>query len=329
MARQSMARQSRGRQAAKPGQIPKSGWKDILVRTKEEVGRDNLSIVAGGVAFYMLLAIFPAIGATVAIYGLVADPGQIQQQVQSLSGVLPQQAMSILQNQLSRLASGAGGALSLGALFGILLALWSAAKGMKALITGLNIVYDEEDERGFIKLNAIALGLTLAAVLFAIVAIGFIVVFPAVMGFLGLSDIARILTSVLRWPLLAVFGIVALAFLYRYAPDRDQPQFRWVSWGAAAAIIIWLAASFLFSYYVRNFGSYNETYGSIGAVIILLMWFYITAFTILLGAELNAEMEHQTEHDTTRGRPLAMGERGAYVADTVGTRHAGEGGKKK
>lgn len=317
-----MTAQSRGRQAAKPRQIPQSGWKDIFFRTKDEVGRDNLSIVAGGVAFFMLLAIFPGIGAMVAIYGLVADPVQIQEQIAALSGILPQQAMSILQDQLSRLAEGAGGALGLGALFGILLALWSAAKGMKALITGLNIVYDETDERGFIKLNAIALGLTLAAILFAIVAIGFIVVFPAVLGFLGLSEVARVLTGVLRWPLLAIFGMIALALLYRYAPDRDEPQFRWVSWGAAAAIVLWLAASLLFSFYVKNFGSYNETYGSIGAVIILLMWFYITAFTVLLGAELNAEMEHQTAHDTTRGRPLAMGKRGAHVADTLGERRA-------
>ncbi|MFZ7127693.1 MAG: YihY/virulence factor BrkB family protein [Desulfobacterales bacterium] len=323
-----MTGQSRGRQAAKPGQIPKSGWKDILFRTKEEIGKDNLSIVAGGVAFYMLLAIFPAIGAMVAIYGLVADPGQIQQQVAALSHILPQQAMSILQDQLSRLAAGAGGALSLGALFGLLLALWSAAKGMKALITGLNIVYDEEDQRGFIKLNTIAIGLTLAAILFAIVAIGFVVVFPAVLGFLGLSEVARVLTSVLRWPLLAVFGMSALALLYRYAPDRDEPQFRWVSWGAAAAIVLWLAASLLFSFYVKNFGSYNETYGSIGAVVILLMWFYITAFTVLLGAELNAEMEHQTAHDTTRGRPRAMGQRGAHVADTLGETHAAIGDTK-
>lgn len=324
-----MTAQSRGRQAAKPRQIPQSGWKDIFFRTKDEVGRDNLSIVAGGVAFFMLLAIFPGIGAMVAIYGLVADPVQIQEQIAALSGILPQQAMSILQDQLSRLAEGAGGALGLGALFGILLALWSAAKGMKALITGLNIVYDETDERGFIKLNAIALGLTLAAILFAIVAIGFIVVFPAVLGFLGLSEVARVLTGVLRWPLLAIFGMIALALLYRYAPDRDEPQFRWVSWGAAAAIVLWLAASLLFSFYVKNFGSYNETYGSIGAVIILLMWFYITAFTVLLGAELNAEMEHQTAHDTTRGRPLAMGKRGAHVADTLGERRAVAGDRKE
>ncbi|MFP4317183.1 MAG: YihY/virulence factor BrkB family protein [Desulfovibrionales bacterium] len=313
-----MAEQSRGRKASSPKQIPKAGWKDILVRTKGEVGRDNLSIVSAGVAFYALLAIFPAIGAMVSIYGLVADPGEIQQQISALSGVLPEQAMSILQNQLSRVASGAGGALSLGALFGILLALWSAAKGMKALITGLNIVYDEEDERGFVKLNAIALLLTLGAIIFAIIALGFIVAVPALLGTVGLSDVARILTRILRWPLLAVFVIIGLALLYRYAPDRSKPKFRWVSWGAVVATLLWILVSVLFSLYVTYAGSYNETYGSIGAVIILLMWFYITAFAVLFGAELNAEMEHQTGRDTTSGSPEPMGARGAHVADTRG-----------
>lgn len=311
-----------GREARKPKEFPAPAWKDILYRTKEEVSKDNLSIVAGGVAFYMLLAIFPGIGAMVAIYALVADPAQIQQQLSALSGVLPQQAMSILQDQLTRVASGESGALSFGAVFGILLALWSAAKGMKAVITGLNIVYEEEDERSFLKLNALAVALTLGAIVFVIVSLGLIVIFPAILGSLGLSEAASILTSILRWPLLAICVIIGVGLLYRYAPHRQRPQFRWISWGSIGATLLWIAASVGFSYYVSNFGNYNETYGSIGAVIILLMWFYITAFVILLGAELNAEMEHQTRQDTTTGQPEPMGQRGANMADTLGERRA-------
>jgi membrane protein len=305
----------------KPGKIPKPGWKEVLKRTKNDVGRDNLSIVAGGVAFYMLLAIFPGIGAMVAIYGLVADPVQIQQQLSSLAGILPQEALSILQSQLSQVASGSSGMLGIGAIFGILLALWSAAKGMKAFITGLNIVYDEEDQRSFIKLNAIALGLTLGAIVFVIISLGLIVIFPVILNSVGLRDTAGILVSILRWPLLTICVILAVGLLYRYAPHRNQPQFRWVSWGAVIATVLWIVASILFSFYVRNFGSYNETYGSIGAVIILLMWFYITAFVILLGAELNSEMEQEPAYDTTRHRSER---RGAQVAGIAGRRTASQ-----
>lgn len=315
-----MKTENRGRQAERPSELTWPGWKDILVRTKEGIGKDNLSIVAGGVSFFMLLAIFPAIGALVAIYGLVADPGQIQQHLSALNGILPQQATTIINNQLSRVAQGAGGALGAGAAFGILFSLLSAAKGMKAVITGLNIVYGEEDERGFFKLNATALLFTIGAVLFTIVALGCLVVFPALLGSLGLSDIASLSSRILRWPLLACLIIGGLAILFRYGPDRDKPKFRWITWGSVAATGLWLIASFLFSFYVSRFGSYNETYGSLGAVIILLMWFYISAFAILAGGELNAEMEHQTRKDTTSDDPQPMGRRGARMADTVGHR---------
>ena len=298
-----MVAQDSGRNTAGHRKISKSGYKEVLLRTKDDIGKDNLSIVAAGMAFYILLAIFPAIGAMVALYGLIADPAQIQQQLSALSGILPQQAMSILENQFSRVSSGQSGLLSFGAVFGLLFALWSAAKGMKALVTGLNIVYDVEDKRGFFKLNAIALLLTIGAVLFAAFSLGFIVAFPALMGIIGLTEITRILINIFRWPLLAIFIIIGIALLYRYAPNRKNPDFRWFSWGSVTATLLWILFSGLFSFYVSNFGSYNETYGSIGAVIILLMWFYITAFVILLGAELNSEMDHQIRKNATPGEP--------------------------
>lgn len=271
----------------------KREWKEILIGTKNQIDRDNLSIVAAGVAFYMLLSVFPAIGALVAIYGIVADPAHIEQQADAMARVVPEQAMGILKTQLSRVAtSGQSGALGFGALLGIVVAVWSAARGIKAVIIGLNIVYNIEDHRGIIKLNAVALMLTFGAILFVIVSLGFIVAIPILLNLLGLPSPISIGITLLRWPLLAAFIIIGVALLYRYAPNRERPEFRLISWGSVVSTLLWIAASALFSFYVSHFGSFNETYGSIGAVIILLMWFYITAFVILLGAELDAEMQH-------------------------------------
>ena len=314
------ARAARGRTADTPRQMPAAGWRDVLWRTKNEMSRDNLSLVAAGVAFYALLAIFPAIAATVSIYGLVADPQTVEQQLAATSQVLPEQARSIIEEQLKRVTSGASAALSLGAIFSLLLALWSANKGTQSLITALNIVYDEEEKRGFVRLTLISLALTLGIILFVLVCIVAIAVMPALLGNLGLPESVRQLASWLRWPLLGLAFVIGLAVFYRFAPSRDEPRWRWVNWGAVLATVLWLIGSVLFSWYVSNFGSYNETYGSIGAVVVLMMWFWVSALIVLLGAELNAEMEHQTERDTTRGDDQPMGMRGAYVADTVGER---------
>lgn len=310
--------EQRGRQARRPKEIPRQGWRDITLRVKEETTRDNLSIIAAGVAFYALLALFPALAALVSIYGLVADPAQVSQQLAGISQMLPQEAYQIIDRQLSSVAASAGGALTIGAIGGLLLALWSAAKGMKAVLLALDITYDEEEKRGFFKFNGLALLLTLGAVLFVILSLGLIAILPALLGQLGLPETAQSLLAGLRWPLLALLVVLALAVLYRFGPDRDQPRWRWVSWGAVLATALWLVVSALFSWYVSNFGNYQETYGAMGAIIILLMWFYITAFVVLLGAEINAEMEHQTERDTTRGAERPMGERDAQMADTRG-----------
>ena len=289
-----------------------------MLRTWRELGDDHVSMIAAGVGFYGLLAIFPAIAALISLWGLAFDPQQIEQQIESVSGFLPQDAAAIIKEQARAVASGAGGGVSLAAIGGILFALYSASKGMKALIEGLNIIYDEEEKRGFIKLNLLALGLTLAVIVAMIVALGLIVVVPIVLKFVGLGSVVADLVSLLRWPILFAGALFVLAALYRHAPSRARPRWRWVSWGAAIATLIWVIGSIAFSIYVSNFGSYNETYGSIGAVIILLMWFWLSAFVVLLGAELNSEMEHQTERDSTTDRPQPRGRRGAYVADHVG-----------
>lgn len=258
------------------------------------------------------------LAAIISVWGLLFDPQQISGQIEAVSGALPEGAAGIISDQAKSVASNAGAGISFAAIGGILLALYGASKGMKAMIEGLNIIYDEEEERGFIKLNAITLFLTVGLIATMIVVLGLITVLPALLGNLGLGGVFPTLLSYARWPLLLLVALVGLAILYRYAPCRDEPQWQWVTPGAIFATVLWLIGSIAFSIYVSNFASYNETYGSIGAVVILLMWFWLSAFIVLLGAQVNSEIEHQTKHDTTTGSPKAMGKRGAYAADTIG-----------
>jgi membrane protein len=311
----------RGREAEKPSEIPRKGWRDVAVRVKNEQSSDNLSIIAAGAAFYAMLAIVPALAAAVTLYGLVADPASIQQHLQAVADIIPPAAYEILQSQLSRIAQKAETALSIGLVVSLIAALWSANKGMKALITSLNIVYDEEENRGFFKLNLWSMLLTICAILFSLLALTAIVALPFIIDSLGLPEIISNVVVLLRWPLLALVGIVALALIYRYAPDRDRPRWQWVSWGSVLAAVMWIVASLLFSWYVSNFDSYNKTYGSMGTVVILMMWFFLSTYFLLLGGEINAEMEHQTRKDTTTGEARSMGQRGAYAADTLGEEH--------
>jgi len=311
----------RGRQARRPREIPAAGWKDVALRVKTEMSEDNLSIVAAGVAFYGLLAIIPAIAAAVSIYGLFVSPDVFQEQFANVAGFLPPQARDVLTEQMERITASADTALGWAAAVSMLLALASAMKGATALITATNIAYEEQESRGFIRLYALAFALTLGGVLFVIVSLTLVAALPAIIDLFPLPDAVRTAAKTLRWPLLALFLMLGLAALYRYAPDRREAKWRWISWGAVLATLLWLAGSALFSFYVSNFGSYNETYGSLGAVVILLMWFYLSAYIVLLGAEFNAETEHQTIRDSTVGPVSPLGERDAYVADTVGRAH--------
>lgn len=307
----------RGRGADKPHQIPKPGWKDIIKRTLNDLTRDHCTIVAAGVAFYILIGIVPGIAALISIYGLVANPAQIQQQFASMKSMMPAGAYQLLSQQMQTIASSPKTA-GWGAAIGIVLALWSGSSATKALIEGLNISYHEEEKRNFVKLNATALLLTGAGVIGAAIMVGLITVLPGVVRALAGSGAAEVWAKVVRWPLLLVVFMTAIALLYRYAPSREKPKWKWVSWGAVSATLLWLAASALFSLYTSHFGSYNKTYGALATVVILLMWFYISAYCVLFGAELNSEMERQTARDTTSGRPEPMGRRGAFSADTLG-----------
>ncbi|MCG7393463.1 YihY/virulence factor BrkB family protein [Microvirga sp. ACRRW] len=308
----------RGREAETPTQIPAKGWKDILWRTYEEFGKDRITSVAAGVTYYALLAVFPAIAALVSIYGLFADPASIQDHLNAMSGIMPGGAMEIIGDQVKRIASKGGGALGFGFIFGLAISLWSANAGMKAVFDALNIVNDEEEKRSFIRLNMTSLTFTLCAILFILVALAGIVVLPIVLNFVGLGEGTEWLVSLMRWPILLIGVTLGLSLIYRFGPSRDKAEWRWVTPGGIVAAVLWIAVSMLFSWYVSSFGSYNETYGSLGAVIGFMTWIWLSSIIILLGAEINAEMEHQTVHDTTEGAHQPMGVRGAKMADTVG-----------
>jgi membrane protein len=307
---------TRGEDASRPWDIPGRGWKDVLLRVKEEIDRDNLSIVAAGVAFYALFAVFPGITALVTLYGLVNDPGDVEQQLAPVRDFVPEEAFGILQQQMQAVVAQATGSLSLGLAFSLALAVWSATKGTKAIFTALNIAYEERETRGFVRLNLTSLAFTVGGILFFITALLVIAAVPAALALLGSTGGAvEVALLVLRWLVMAALMIVALAVLYRYGPSREPARMQWVSPGAIAATALWLLGSVAFALYVRNFGSYDETFGSLGAVVILLMWFYISAYVVCLGAELNAELERQTHRDSTTGPDRPIGARGAFVAD--------------
>jgi membrane protein len=309
---------ARGREADHPSDISAPGWRDILLRVKEQIGTDNISMIAAGVAFYGLLAVFPAITALVSIWGLIADPAQVQQQFAALDQIVPADAWRLLDEQLRAVAASSATSLGWGVALGILVALWSAGAGVRALITALNIAYDEAEKRGWIKLYAIGFLLTVGLIGAAVLALIVIVAVPVALQLLPLGSLSGALIRALTWLVMAAIVIAGLGVLYRYGPSRSHARLPWVTWGAIAAAILWLLASLLFQVYVANFANYTATYGSLGAVIALLMWFWVSAFVVLLGAELNAEMEHQTRKDTTTGAAKPLGQRDAYVADHVG-----------
>ncbi len=306
-----------GISAEKPTEIPLRGWKQIVKRAWAENKADNMPIIAGGVAFFGFLSIFPALIAAISIYGLVASPETVARQIDELSAQLPQSASDLIETQLRDIVENSGGALTLSLVASILIALWSASGGVNNLITAINIAYDEVETRGFVKLRARSLALTLGAILFVLVTIGLVAVVPAVLEELPLGIVGTVLAQVVRWALLLGVMAGSLAVLYRIAPDRDAPRLRWVSLGSVVVTVIWAVVSLVFSFYVDNFGSYNKTYGAIAGVIVLMLWLYLTCYLVLLGAEINAEAEHQTARDTTEGHPMPMGKRDATVADTL------------
>lgn len=306
---------ARGEYADRPSDIPPKGWRQVLLRVWEQIGSDNLSLVAAGVAFYSLLAVFPALAAMVMIYGLFADPAEVQAQLAPLQDVIPTDAFNILNTQLSAVAAKGAQPLGFGLVLTLGLSLWSATAGIKALFTAMNIAYEEQERRNFFMLNAVSVLLTILGIAFMLIALALIAAVPAAADFLGIEGWPKAGLLLLRWVGLALFFMVALAILFRFGPSREAARLRWITPGAIVATVLWIIGSVAFSFYVQNFASYNKTFGSLGAVVVLLMWFYLTSFIVCLGAELNAELEHQTARDSTTGQEQPLGKRGAYVAD--------------
>jgi membrane protein len=308
----------RGRQANTPEQIPPRGWRDILWRVICSMSENRILSTSGGVAFFALLAIFPAIGAIVSLYGIFADTSTVSEHIALLGGILPFGILEIVAEQIRLVAKQQNETLGAAFLIGLLIAIVSANSGMAALFDALNVVYDEREKRNVVQLYSTTFLFTLAGIVFVILALIGLVIMPLALKFIGLATATETLISVLRWPVLLVTVGVSLAFLYRYGPSRRDAKWRWVTWGSIGAAILWIAASMLFSWYVATFDSYNRVYGSLGAGIGFMVWLWISAVIVLLGGEVNAEMEHQTARDTTKGRPKPLGSRGAMMADHVG-----------
>ncbi|MFC7337525.1 YihY/virulence factor BrkB family protein [Haloferula chungangensis] len=311
-----------GETATSPRQIPKRGWWQIVKRIKDELAEDHVTIVAAGIAFYFFLAIFPALAALVSIYGLLVSPEDAASQIEEIAAVLPSEAGAMIGDMVGTLANKPDEKLGWGLVVSILVSLWSAKKGTGALFEGLNIAYEEKDNRGFIKKNLLTLSVTVALVIGGIIAISLVALVPAVIDLFPLPNAVASSLDFLRWPLVTGMIVVFLSWIYRVAPDRDSAEWKWLSVGSVMATGLWLAGSAGFSWYIDTFGSMDKTYGSFAAVVVLLLWLFLTSFIILLGAEINSELELQTSVDTTTGPDAPMGERGAYCADHVASKEA-------
>ena len=308
----------RGRDADSPTEIPAKGWKDIAARVRVEAKDDDVTLLAAGVAFYSLLALVPGLVALISIYGLVAKPSDVKDQIASTLSASPREVRDLVASQLESIVSSAGGGAVLGLIIGTIVALWSASSGVGHLLDAVNRAYDGRETRNFVKLKVIALALTIGAIVFIVIAFAVIALLPSLLAKTGLGTAGRVIIGVLRWVLLLAGMTIGLAVIYRYGPDRDDARWEWVSVGAVVAAAMWVIGSMVFSIYTANFAKYNETYGSLGAVVVLLLWLHLTALAVILGAEINCEVERQTAKDSTEGAPEPMGSRNAVAADTLG-----------
>jgi membrane protein len=306
-----------GRGAHAPTEIPPTGWRDVLMRVFHGISEDRITTIAGGVTFFVLLAIFPGLAGLISLYGLFADSGTIAHHLEGLAGIMPEGGLQILRDELEQLTSQPPQKLGIATAGSLAISLWSANGGIKAMFEGLNAVYHENEKRSFIRLNAVSLAFTLGILGFVIAALLTITVVPQLLSFFGLPGIGEVV-NIARWPILFVLACLAIAVVYRFGPSRDRAQWRWISPGSVFAAVVWIAASLIFSWYTSHFGNYNKTYGSLGAAVGFMTWMWISTIVILVGAKINAELEHQTAVDTTEGPPAPCGERGAQMADTIG-----------
>jgi membrane protein len=306
-----------GRLAATPSQIHARGWKDILLRVARSLTQDRLLLVAAGVTFYGLLSVFPGIAALISVYGLFGNPASVAGRLDMIANIAPGGAMDVLRDQMTRLAAQGGTTLGVSFFVGLMISLWTANSGIKAIFDALNFVYDKQEERGFFQLNAVSLLFTVGIVVFVLLIFGGVIALPVIVNYIAPPVSTATLFQFGRWPILFVLVTSALEILYKFGPSREERRWRWVSWGSIFAAIVWLATSVLFSWYVANFGSYNKTYGSLGAIIGFMTWIWISVIVILVGAKLNAEIAHRS----ARGGPWSKW--AVRTTDTVGATGVG------
>ena len=309
----------KGREAETPAQIPAPGWKEIAFRTWKESSKDNVSLVAAGVAFYAFLALVPLLGATVLTYGLVASPDTVLHNVQSMATTLPKDVAKLIGDQLLNVVKTSGGKKGFGLIVALALAIWGARNAAGSIIIALNIAYEEEEKRGFLKVTALSLLMTVAAVALALIGaavLGLVTALDNIMPSLG--TVGVIIGRIIAYVLLAMLAAAAAATLYRYGPSRAKAKWEWITPGTVLFGVGWVILTLGFGFYVSHFGKYNVTYGSLGGVIVLVTWLYLSSFVLLFGAEFNSEVEHQTARDTTADRgDKPLGARGAWSADHV------------
>ena len=306
-----------GRSAESPAAIPGRGWFAILKRLRREIAEDNLLLYASSFAFYSFLALFPALAALLSLYGLFINPTGVERLLDAGVGLLPDAALKLMRQQVRALAGYSARGLGVSLLVSLAVTLWAATNGVKALMAGLNTAYEQRETRGVLCFNGTAVALAAAGVVFVLISLALIAALPAIFKWFEVLPVKRVVSWV-RWPILTLAMVLAVAVIYRFGPCRRQARWRWVSGGAVLATLLWIGVSILFSLYVANFGTYDRAYGTLGAIVVLLLWFYLSALVVLIGAEFNSEVERQTAVDTTAGPSRPMGQRGATVADTIG-----------
>ena len=308
----------RGRDATRPGDIPAKGWGDVLVRVNRRMAEDNLYIVAAGVAFYALIATFPGLLAVLEVYGLVFDAGQLAEQMEFLGRQLDPEAINVFVFLMRGLGESDRGRLGFGIAGGALITLWGASLGVRALMRALNVAYGELEKRSALLRYGLSLLLTLGAISAAFCMALVLLSLPLLTRWFELSPLMQRFLFFARWPLVGGLFWLSLLVFYRYAPSRAPPRWVWVSWGALLATAIWLTGTGVLAWYVASSPQYHQAYGSVGIVVLALAWFLVSAFSVLLGAQVNAELERQTRRDTTAGQEKPAGARGAIAADTLG-----------
>jgi membrane protein len=307
-----------GRYAEHPSEIPARGLWDVSWRVYNNVLNDRVALIAAGATYYIVLSLFPGMGVLVSIYGLLSDPSDIPVQISVFRDVLPPGAFDLLLPQLEGLASKGRSELSFAFATSLVIAFWSATSGVKALFDAMNVAYGEQEKRGFLHLNALAVVFTLGAIAILVLLVTIIGIVPAVLKALYLDQWTELLARVARWPFVLVLTGCATTIIYRFGPSREDAKLRWLTWGTALSTIVWVMATVGFSIYLLNFANYNATYGTLGAMIAFMIWIWLSIAILIVGAEFNAELEHQTRCDSTTGPALPMGERGAVMADTIG-----------